>query len=97
MTYKDTEVCLYLLVHVVAHITPCDELGNIPGQPWPPVVPQHQFQCLPLSRVSCNCSCMVHMHQVMTGLGVVQDINPTSIQDNTFCVCPLIRVEFPCI
>jgi len=38
---------------------------------------------------------MMRMHQVMTELGVVWDVNPTSVQDNTFCVCPLIGVEFP--
>src|SRR5258705_9679836 len=54
--------------------------------------PGHQFH-----RVSCNGGSMVHMHQVMMELRVVQDINPTSIQDNTFCVHPLIGVEFPCI
>src|SRR6266446_2982502 len=26
-------------LHLVAHITPCSELGDIPGQPWPPVIP----------------------------------------------------------
>jgi len=38
---------------------------------------------------------MMHMHQVMMELGVVQDINPTSVQDNTFCAHPLIGAEFP--
>src|SRR5260221_13263288 len=82
-------------LHPVAHIAPCNKLGNIPGQPWPPVVLQHPFQCLPSSRVSCDHSCMVRMHQVMMELRVVGDINPTSIQDNTFCAHPLIGVEFP--
>src|SRR5258708_5044656 len=61
----------------VACIASSDELGNIPGQPWPPVVPQHQFH-----RVSCNGGSMVHMHQVMMELRlmVFQNINPTSIQ-----------------
>jgi len=40
---------------------------------------------------------MVHMHQVMMELRVVWDINPPSIQDNTFCAHPLIGAEFPCI
>src|SRR5258708_29518244 len=64
-------------LHLVACITSCDELGNIPGQPWPPVVLQHQFQHLhlPSSRVSCNSSSVVCMHQVMTESRVVQDVN----------------------
>src|SRR5258708_27126972 len=81
----------------VACIAPHDKLGNIPGQPRPPVVLQHQFQCLPSSGVSCDNGSMVHMHQVMTELRVVQDINSPSIQDNAFCMHPLIREEFPCI
>src|SRR6266436_4397234 len=45
----------------VACVTSCNELGDIPGQPWPPVVPQHQFQCLPSSGMSCNSGSMVHI------------------------------------
>ena len=30
-------------------------------------------------------------------LGVVWDVDLASIQDNTFCACPLIRAEFPCV
>src|SRR5258705_8566705 len=30
-------------LHPFACITSCNELGNVPGQPGPPVVPQHQF------------------------------------------------------
>jgi len=40
---------------------------------------------------------MVSMHQVVMELGVVWDIDPALIQDNTFCAHPLIGVEFPCI
>src|SRR5258708_6119961 len=63
----------------VAHITPHDKPSNIPGQPWPPVVLQHQFQCLPSSGVSCKSGSVMCMHQVMTELGVVQDINSTLV------------------
>src|SRR5260370_31992256 len=63
----------------VACIASSNELGNISGQPWPPVVPQHQLQHLLPSRVSCKSSSVVCMHQVMTELRVVWDIDPTSI------------------
>src|SRR5260370_40972619 len=58
----------------------CDEFGDIPGQPWPPVVLRHQFQHFPSSGVSCDCSSMVCMHQAMMELRVVWDMCPTSIQ-----------------
>ncbi len=47
--------------------------------------------------VSCDSGSMVCVHQVVMELRVVQDINPTSVQDNAFCTCPLIGAEFPCI
>ena len=35
------------------------------------------------------------MHQVMVELGVIQDIDPASIQNHSLCTCPLIGAEFP--
>src|SRR6266436_562851 len=61
---------------LVACITSGNELGDIPGQSWPPVVLRHQLQHLPSSGVTCNCSSMVCMHQVMVELRVIWDINP---------------------
>jgi len=35
------------------------------------------------------------MHQVMAELGVIQDVDPASIQNHSLCTHPLIRAEFP--
>ena len=35
------------------------------------------------------------MHQVMAELGVIQDVDPASIQNHSLHACPLIRAEFP--
>ena len=37
------------------------------------------------------------MHQVMAELGVTWDIDSASIQDHSFCACPLIGAEFPLV
>ena len=40
---------------------------------------------------------MMCMHQVMAELGVIWDIDSASMQNHSFCMCPLIGAEFPCI
>src|SRR5260370_34825327 len=47
---------------LVACVASCDELSDIPRQPWPPVVPLHQLYHLPMSGVSGDCGTAIHMH-----------------------------------